>query len=46
MISTRDLSALPDIDNCLKLSISLALLDAILCPKWESRYYSFNQKRV
>ncbi len=42
MISTRDLSALPDTDNLRRVSQSLALLDAILCPKWDLRYYSFN----
>jgi hypothetical protein len=40
MISTRDLSHLPDIDHLKSLSQSLAMLDAILCPEWEYRYYS------
>jgi hypothetical protein len=42
MISTRDLSQMPDIEGLRKLSQSLAMLDAILCPEWEGRYYSFN----
>jgi hypothetical protein len=41
MISTHDLTQLPDIDHLKALSQSLAMLDAILCPKWEYRYYSF-----
>src|SRR5262245_45608032 len=42
MISTRDLSQLPDVDGLRSTLQSLALLDAILCPDWEFRYYSFN----
>lgn len=42
MISTGDLSLLPDIDRLKALMQSLALLDAILCPEWEYRYHSFN----
>ena len=42
MISTRDLSALPDIDSLRRTLQAMALLDAILCPEWEGRYYSFN----
>jgi hypothetical protein len=42
MISTHNLSQLPDIAHLKALSQSLAMLDAILCPKWEYRYYSFN----
>ncbi len=38
----RNLSLLPDIDRLKALMQSLALLDAILCPAWEYRYYSFN----
>src|SRR5688572_188730 len=37
-----DLSALPDISSLKRLSQSLAVLDAILSPEWEYRYYSFN----
>ncbi len=42
MISTRDLSQLPDVDPLRRLMQSLAMLDAILSPDWELRYYSFN----
>ena len=41
-ISTKALSLLPDIPTLRALSQSLALLDAILEPDWEYRYYSFN----
>ena len=44
MISTRDLSALPDIDDLKRLMQSMAMLDAILSPEWQYRYYSFNSK--
>ena len=42
MISTRNLDALPDIPTLRRLTRSLAMLDAILSPEWESRYYSFD----
>jgi hypothetical protein len=42
MISTRDLSKLPDVAEFRRRLQSLALLDAILCPRWEYRFYSFN----
>ena len=42
MISTLDLSKLPSIDHLKALTQSLAMLDAILSPEWEYRYYSFN----
>jgi hypothetical protein len=41
-ISTHDLSGLPDVLDLKSLCQSMALLDAILCPTWEYRYYSFN----
>lgn len=44
MISTRNLSKLPDIDTLCRLMQSLAVLDAILMPEWEYRYFSFNAK--
>ena len=44
MISTRDLSGLPDIDGFVRLTSALAMLDAILSPDWEYRYYSFNSR--
>jgi hypothetical protein len=42
MISTRDLSLLPDVDGLRRLLQSMAMLDAIICPEWQYRYYSFN----
>jgi hypothetical protein len=33
---------LPDIASLRRRSQSLAMLDAIVCPEWEYRYYSFN----
>lgn len=44
MISTRDLSGLPDILGFRRLTQSLAMLDAILSPEWDGRYYSFNSR--
>lgn len=43
-ISTRDLSELPSIDILERISQSLAMLDAILSPEWDYRYFSFNAK--
>jgi hypothetical protein len=42
MISTRDLSLLPDVDDLRRTLQSMAMLDAILSPEWQFRYYSFN----
>jgi hypothetical protein len=36
MISTRDLSLLPDVDLLGRTVQSMALLDAILSPEWPS----------
>jgi hypothetical protein len=44
MISTRDLSRLPDVDGLRRLLQSMAMLDAILSREWEFRYYSFNSR--
>lgn len=41
-ISTRDLSQMPSIDGLEKLSQSIAMLDAIMSPQWDYRYFSFN----
>ncbi|WP_119674710.1 hypothetical protein [Deinococcus sp. RM] len=35
-------SSLPSVLECLRRSQSLALMDALLSPEWEYRYYSFN----
>jgi hypothetical protein len=42
VISTRDLSRLPDVHGLRLLLQAMATLDAILCPEWQYRYYSFN----
>jgi hypothetical protein len=42
--STRTLEVLPSIEDLIRLSKGLAILDAILSPEWEYRYYSFNSK--
>ncbi len=42
MVQKEVLSRLPAIDQLLSLSRSLAALDAILCPTWEYRCFSFN----
>lgn len=44
MVSQKTLSALPDIESSKRLSQSLAMLDAIMSPEWEYRYYSFNSQ--
>jgi hypothetical protein len=42
MISTKNLLLLPTINHLKALTQSLALLDTILSPDWEYRYWSFN----
>ncbi len=44
MVLKATLAALPDIEGLRKLTQSLAMLDAIMSPEWEYRYYSFNSK--
>ncbi len=44
MVQKQKLASLPDAESLKRLSQSLAMLDAILSPDWESRYYSFNSK--
>jgi hypothetical protein len=39
--STRSPDDLPSIDDLIRLSKGLAMLDAILSPEWDYRYYSF-----
>jgi hypothetical protein len=41
MISTRDLSLLPDVARLRSAFQSMAMLDAIIEPEWQFRYYSF-----
>jgi hypothetical protein len=40
--STRNLLQLPDAVSLKRLLQSVAMLDAVLCPDWQYRYYSFN----
>ncbi len=42
MSCAENLKILPGIDELQRLCQSLAALDAILCPEWEYRYFSFN----
>lgn len=42
MISSREMSSLPHTEDLKKLSQALAVLDAIIEPEWEFRYYSYN----
>lgn len=44
MISTWDLSTPSNIERIRALSRALAMLEAILSPDWEGRYYSFNSR--
>lgn len=41
-ISTRHLTALPDVEILQRLCKSLATLDAVICREWEYRYYSYS----
>ena len=41
-VSTKDLRELPEIPRLRRLMRSLAMLDAIVSPEWDYRYYSFN----
>ncbi len=43
-LSTATPERLPDIETLRRLTKSLAMLDAIVCPEWEYRYYSYNSK--
>ena len=44
MISTKNLDRLPEIEDFIRITQSLAALDAILSSDWEYRYYSFDSK--
>lgn len=35
---------LPDIANLKRRTKALAMLEAIVCPEWEYRYYSYNSR--
>ncbi len=40
----KSINQLPDINKCKRIFQSAAMLDAILMPEWEYRYYSYNSK--
>lgn len=42
VISTRNLNPLPAVAELRRLCQSLAMLDAVLMPEWDNRYYSFD----
>lgn len=44
VLSTRNLGLLPGIPELRRRCQSIAMLDAILSPEWEYRYYSFNSQ--
>lgn len=44
IMTSNYMASLPDIASLRKLSQSLAMLDAILSPEWDYRFYSFNSK--
>lgn len=44
MPSTRSLAALPTSAELYRRCQSVALLDAVMSPEWEDRYYSFNSR--
>jgi len=44
MVTKKRLGTIPNVEALRKLCQSLALLDAIMSPEWEYRYYSFNSK--
>lgn len=44
LISTRNLELLPAVDELRQRCQSIAMLDLLLMPDWEDRYYSFNIK--
>lgn len=43
-VEIQDLTLLPDIPAFRRLTRALAMLDAIMSPTWEFRYYSFNSR--
>lgn len=44
MISTKNLSSLPDKNTLKKICKAISVLDAIISQDWEYRYYSYNSK--
>lgn len=46
MISTRDLRMLPEVTRLRSVFQAMAMLDAIIMPEWEFRYYSFESAEI
>jgi hypothetical protein len=44
MVTKKKLDTIPDVESLKKLCQALAMLDAIISPEWEYRYYSFDSK--
>ena len=44
MSNNKILNNLPNIEKCKRIFQSIAMLDAIIKPEWEYRYYSFDSK--
>ncbi|SDG60025.1 hypothetical protein SAMN05421827_108122 [Pedobacter terrae] len=44
MISTKNLSLLPDRKTLEAICKAISVLDAIICQEWQYRYYSFNSE--
>lgn len=44
MISTKEFSLLPNKNKLQSICKAISVLDAIICPEWEYRYYSYNSK--
>jgi hypothetical protein len=44
MISTHDLSEMPEPRSLMRLTKAIAMLDAIIQPEWEYRYYSYDSR--
>jgi hypothetical protein len=44
MLSTQSLQSLPDVASIKRICKAVSVLDALLCPEWEYRYYSYNSK--
>ena len=44
MISTKNINSLPDRKSLATICKAISVLDAIISPEWEYRYYSYNSK--
>ncbi|MDA6071215.1 hypothetical protein NJT12_16480 [Flavobacterium sp. AC] len=44
MISTKNFTSLPNRNSLQSICKAISVLDAIICPEWEYRYYSYNSK--